>query len=181
MRPVICALLAIIASACTAFATASVTLILQFDARHSEPSVNEMKRELQSLMRDSGVELNWRRLDEVSSSDSFSSVVMVTFHGACEMKGLAALPLREPAALAYSHISNGAIIPFAEVECDRVRGSLAMAQTLPGARGDLLLGRALGRVLAHELHHIIGQTRAHTHHGLSRKSLSAHDLIADRT
>ena len=181
MRPVICALLAMIASACTALATARVTIILQFDSRHSESSVNEMKRELQSLMQDSGVELNWRRLDEVSSSDSFPSVVVVTFHGACETKALAPPPLSEPAALAYSHISSGVVIPFAEVECDRVRASLALAQTLPGARGDLLLGRALGRVLAHELHHIIGQTRSHTQHGLGRKSLSARDLIADRT
>lgn len=27
---------------------------------------------------------------------------------------------------------------------------------------DLVFGRALGRVLAHEHHHIIGRTRAHT-------------------
>jgi hypothetical protein len=181
MRPVICALFAIIASACTAFATARVTIILQFEARHSEPSISEMKRELQSLMHGSGVELNWRRLDELSASDSFPSVVVVTFHGACEMGVLAPPPLSEPVALAYAHVSNGSVIPFADVECDRVRSSLSMAQTAPGARGDLLLGRALGRILAHELHHIIDKTRAHTQHGLSRKSLSARDLIADRT
>ena len=67
MRPVICALFAVIASACTAFAAARVTLILQFEAQHSESSVNEMKRELQNLMRGSGVELNWRSLDDTSA------------------------------------------------------------------------------------------------------------------
>ena len=54
MRPVICALFTLIASACTVFATARVTLILQFDAAHSEQSVSEMKNELQSLMHGSG-------------------------------------------------------------------------------------------------------------------------------
>jgi hypothetical protein len=181
MRPVICALFALVASACTAFATARVAIILQFDAHHSESSVSEMKRELQSLMRDTGVELHWRRLDELSASDSFPSVVVVTFHGSCEMKAVPPPLSSEPVALAYTHVSNGNVIPFADVECDHIRNSLGPARIASGARGDLLFGRALGRVLAHELHHIIDRTRAHTQHGISRKSLSARDLIADRT
>jgi|SRR5579863_2531519 len=178
MRPVLCALMAIVASACTAFATARVTLILQFEAQHSESSVNEMKRELQNLMQSSGIELNWRSLDEVSASDSFPSVVVVTFHGTCAMRPLAPPLPGEPAALAYTHISDGTVIPFADVECDRIRRTLT---STPGARSELLFGRALGRVLGHELHHILERTRRHTAHGLSRKSLSARDLIADRT
>ena len=85
MRPVICALFAVLASACAAFAAGPVTVILQFEAQHSEPSVNEMKRELQNLMRDAGVELNWRTLNEISSSDSFPRIVVVTFHGTCQL------------------------------------------------------------------------------------------------
>jgi hypothetical protein len=181
MRPVVCALFALFASSCTAFATAKVTIILQFDAAHSEGSVSEMKSELQNLMRDSGVELNWRRLDELSASDSFPSVVVVTFHGSCEMKPFAPALPNEPLPLAYAHISDGAVIPFADVECDRVRSLLRPAHADSGTDGDLLLGRALGRVLAHELHHIISRTRAHTQHGISRKELSSRDLIADRT
>jgi hypothetical protein len=178
MRPVICALFGVIASGCTAFAAGPVTLILQFDAQHSEPSVNEMKRELQNLMRPSGVELNWRSLSEISSTDSFPSVVVVTFHGTCQTKAFPPPLPTDSVALAYSHVSNGTVIPFADVECDRVRSSLT---STPGARSDVLLGRALGRVLAHELHHIIGHTRAHTQQGISSKSLSARDLIADRS
>jgi hypothetical protein len=178
MRPVICALFVVIASACPTFAAGPVTLILQFDAQHSEPSVNEMKRELQSLMRHSGVDLSWRSLSEISSTDSFTSVVVVTFHGTCQTKPSAPPLPADPVALAYTHVSNGTVIPFADVECDRVRSSLT---STPGARSDLLFGRALGRVLAHELHHIIDRTRSHTQQGITRKSLSARDLIADRT
>ncbi len=180
MRPVICALLTFVASVGTAFATASVTIVLQFEARHSESSISEMKRELQSLMRDSGVELNWRRPDELSASDSFPSIVVVTFHGSCEMKTLPPPLPGEPVALGYAHVSNGVIIPFADVECDRVRSSLRSANAGFGANGDRLLGRALGRVLAHELHHIIDQTRAHSRHGILRKSLTPIDLITDQ-
>ena len=181
MRPVCCALCALLTSACTAFATGRVTIIFQFEADHSEPSVIEMKRELQSLMRDSGVELNWRQLDKLSASDSFPSLVVVTFHGSCQMKTFAPALPNEPVPLAYAHVVNGTVIPFADVECDRIRRSLRTAPAYDGSRGDLLFGRALGRVLAHELYHIITRTRTHTQHGISRKSLSPKDLIADRT
>src|SRR5690348_5011642 len=149
MRPVICALFALAASTCTAFATARVTLVLQFDARHSESSVSEMKQELQNLMRDSGVELSWRRASELSASDSFPSVVVVTFHGSCEMNTLAPPLPSEPVALGHSHLSGGDVIPFADVECDHVRSSLRSANAESGPDAHILLGRALGRVLAH--------------------------------
>ncbi len=87
----------------------------------------------------------------------------------------------EPVALASTHLSGGHIIPFADVECDRIRSSLRSAHAESGNTGNLLFGRAMGRVLAHELHHIIDRTRAHTPHGITRKSLSPRDLIADRT
>jgi hypothetical protein len=181
MRPVLCALLSVVTSACSAFAAAKVTVVLQFDARHSEPSINEMKRELQALMQDSGVELSWRLLDELSASDSFPNLVVIKFHGSCETTGLAPPLSNEPVALAYAHVSNGNVIPFADVECDRIRSSLASARTGYSSRSDLLFGRAIGRVLAHELHHIIGRTRTHTQHGVSRKCLSPQELVADRT
>jgi hypothetical protein len=180
MRSVICAVAALVASASTAYATARVTIVFQFDSQHSERSVSEMKHELESQMRGSGVELNWRRLEELSASDSFPSVVVVTFHGSCEVKPTAPSVPSEPVVLAYSHISNGRIIPFADVECDHVRSSLGSNSTAAGPASELLFGRALGRVLAHELHHIIDQTRSHTHRGISRKSLSPRDLTADR-
>ena len=180
MRRVFCALLFIAMSTSAAFATAEVTIIVRFDHGYSAPAVNEMKRELQNVLYDSGVEFSWRRADEISSSESFANLVVVTFRGSCETKPFA-LPLAdEPVALGYSHVSNGQVIPFAEVECDRIRSELRTTHALLGPDGDRLLGRAMGRVLAHEIHHIIDHTRAHEHTGLFRKSLSPQDLISDR-
>jgi len=180
MRPVLCALLLIAASTSAAFATAEVTIILRFDQRHSDPAVNEMKRELQDVMHDSSVELSWRSSGEISPSESFAQLVVVTFHGSCETKPFAPPLPDEPVALAYSHVSDGQVIPFAEVECDRIRSELHTAHAPIGPEADRLLGRAMGRVLAHELCHIIGHTRTHSHTGIFRKSLSPQDLIADR-
>jgi hypothetical protein len=151
-----------------------VTLILQFDGRHSEPSVSEMKREIEYLMHGSGVELSWRNYSDVSASESFPRIVLVKFHGSCETRAFAGRAPDDGMPLGYSHISNGEIIPFADVECDHIRSELRSAD-------DRMLGRAMGRVLAHELHHIIDRTRSHTRTGLLRKSFSPQDLMADRT
>ncbi|HUJ21406.1 MAG TPA: hypothetical protein VLX58_07800 [Bryobacteraceae bacterium] len=179
MRPVFCALLALVTSTSSALATAKVTIILQFDARHSEPSINEMKKELQTLMP--GIELSWRQMDELAASDSFPSLVVVRFHGSCETSAVTPTLPPEPSALAYAQISNGNILPFADVECDRIRSLLASGPTRYSSSNERLLGRAIGRVLAHELHHILGRTRAHTAHDITRQSLSPRDLISDRT
>jgi len=181
MRPVLCALLLMVASTSAVLATDEVTVILRFDQRHSEPAFSEMKRELQNVMRDSSVELNWRTSDEISPLESFAHLVVVTFHGSCETKPFAPPLPDERVALGYSHVSDGEVIPFAEVECDRIRSELRTVHPVLGPEADRLLGRAMGRVLAHELHHIIDHTRTHSHTGIFRKSLSPQDLVADRT
>ena len=46
------------------------------------------------------------------------------------------------------------------------------------AKADLLLGRALGRVVAHELFHMLSRSNAHAREGLARESLTGQQLIA---
>jgi hypothetical protein len=173
MRPVYCALL-ILLPVCAAYPSVGVTVVLQFEDRYSELSIGEMKMEAQALVRDSGVVLRWRRMDQLSASDAFPRMVVVTLRGVCDM-GLPVPPLSsEPVALGYTYILGGEPGPFSDIECDRIRS------TLGDQRGDLAFGRALGRVLAHELHHVIERTRRHTATGYKRKSLSAADLVAER-
>jgi hypothetical protein len=174
MRPVYCALL-ILLRVCAASPSVGVTVVLQFEDRYSELSIGEMKMEAQSLVRASGVELTWRRMDEISSSEAFPRMVVVRLRGVCKMGPQAPLLFSESGALGSTYILGGEPAPFTDIECDRIRSSLG---SQPG--GDLAFGRALGRVLAHELHHIIGRTREHTATGYTRKSLSPADLVADR-
>jgi hypothetical protein len=175
MRPVYCALLILI-SVCAAYPSVGVTVVLQFEDRYSELSIGEMKTEAQALVRDSGVVLSWRRMDQISSSTAFPRMVVVTLRGVCEM-GLPVPPLSpEAVPLGFTYILGGEPSPFSDIECDRIRSSLG-AQ--PG-QGDLAFGRALGRVLAHELQHVIDRTRRHKATGYMRQSLSAVDLVAER-
>jgi hypothetical protein len=76
---------------------------------------------------------------------------------------------------------NGKVLPMADVLCDAVHQlvdrDLRAAQA--GEREELL-GRALGRVLAHELYHIVLRTTDHASSGLSRSMLTSAELLAPR-
>jgi hypothetical protein len=78
--------------------------------------------------------------------------------------------------MAYS--SDGQILHFGAVECDRVRQCL---QRVTGAgspeKHQAAFGTALGIVMAHELYHMIAGIKAHTKGGLTKKSLSARELL----
>ena len=175
MRHVYCALL-ILLLVCAAHASVGVTVVLQFDDRYSELSIGEMKAQAQALVRESGVVLSWRRIDKLSSSDASPRMVVVRLRGVCETgRPIPAVSL-EPVALGYTYILGGEPSPFSDIECDRVRNSLGPQS----GHDDLAFGRALGRVLAHELHHVIDRTRRHTAKGYTRQSLSAAELVAVR-
>jgi hypothetical protein len=112
-----------------------------------------MKRELGSVLKDAGIQLGWRDRDQVSSSESFANLVVVKFRGVCKMDPAAARDDDSGHPLAFTHTSEGAILPFSEVECDQVRSSLRGAGSGGDrTRSDLVFGRAMARVLAHELY-----------------------------
>jgi hypothetical protein len=46
--------------------------------------------------------------------------------------------------------------------------------------GDKLLGRAMARVLAHEIWHITGNLHSHGKRGIAARSLTGAQLISDR-
>jgi len=171
MRPVICAF-AVILLAQPACADSAVTIALQFEHPFSELSIGEMKTVAQTLMNDSGVRLDWVRGDELSSSDSFPRLVVISLRGYCDVNRPTQAPSLDSIALGYTYLSDGEPMPFSVVECDRIRSVLRAAPK----RDALLFGAALGRVLAHELGHAIGRTCEHTRAGFRRKSLSTTEL-----
>ena len=47
-------------------------------------------------------------------------------------------------------------------------------------RFEALLGRAMGRVLGHELYHVFAKTMDHGHSGVAKTSHSRNDLVGER-
>jgi hypothetical protein len=51
--------------------------------------------------------------------------------------------------------------------------------TEPRAQREYTYGRAIARLLAHEIYHIVAQTREHTRAGIAKEHFSANDLLAE--
>jgi hypothetical protein len=159
---------------------ASLTVVYQFDHPHSEKAFEEMKQELGSILKDAGIQIGWRDRNHVSSSESFANLVVVKFLGACKMD-TAADRDEDSGPLAFTHTSDGVILPFSEVACNRVRTSLRGAMAVKDyARSDVVFGRAVARVLAHELYHVLARTVSHSPKGVAQRKLSGSQLVSDQ-
>jgi len=157
-----------------------LTVVFQFDNPHSEKAFEEMKRELASIFKNAGIQIAWRDRDQVSSSESFPNLLVVKFHGVCKMDPAVDRD-EDSGPLAFTHTSDGVVLPFSEVECDQVRSSLRRAVSRGDrARSDIVLGRAMARVLAHELYHVLARTESHTANGVAQRAFSGSDLIGDQ-
>jgi hypothetical protein len=156
-----------------------LTVILDFKGPFSQASLKEMKRESGLVLHSSGVQLDWRMLGEDPYA-SYTDLVVMTFRGACKYEPASPTDIGDDLGpLGMTHSVGGEIQPFGEVNCDRVVNSARNAMFgTDYARADLLIGRALGRVVTHELVHMITRTMEHGIEGLAKPSLSGRQLIA---
>jgi hypothetical protein len=154
-----------------------LTVIMDFKGPHSPSSVKEMERESGYILKSTGLKLDWRTLAEAQFG-SYPDLVVMTFKGACEYAP-AAPRYDELGPLAITHTTNGEVQPFGEVDCDRVINTARTAMTGEDySRADLLIGRALGRVVAHELVHMLTKSGVHGTEGVEKPALSGRQLIA---
>jgi hypothetical protein len=157
-----------------------VLVYLKSAANQPSQPVEEMKREAGALMETAGYHLSWRNLPNPGSAvDAF--VAVLELRGICQppRPGKPLDPLLQPAPLASTAIVEGEVLPFSWVECDTL--SRILAPVLPEYdRPDYLYGRAMGRLLAHELFHILTTSADHDASGVAKSSFSAQDLLSDR-
>jgi len=137
-----------------------------------------MKEELVTLFSSAGVNFEWRSLDTVRGDEAFRELAVVTFGGKCSLSELT--PEHHfGGALGWTHVTDGAVIPFSDVDCDRIRAFVSTQLiSLPKKDREPAFGRAIARVLSHELFHVFTQTNHHGS-GLSKRAYTAADLMAD--
>ena len=156
----------------------ALTVILDFKGAHSGASVAEMEREASLIMKSSGVQLDWHLPGDQSLH--YNNLVVMTFRGSCGF-GPPSRKYYEPGPYASTKITDGEVQPFGEVDCDRVVATAgdAMGEDTDYLRGDQLVGRALGRVVAHELVHMLTRSNRHGSEGVAKASLSGKELIEE--
>ena len=172
--------LVVIAALFTALASAEgITIVLEFDGPHSEQTVAEMKREFEGIVRETLLKVGWRTRQE-AQREALANLMIVHFKGKCVLEPVPYL-YDERGPMAFTYSTDGVVQPFSEVACERVTKAVRSAMFGGDfAKADLLLGRALGRVLAHEVLHMMTASGAHGREGIARHSLSGNELIAPR-
>ncbi len=162
----------------------AIAIFLNFDKNPAPALLQEMQREVAAIMKPAGLHFDWRELNNPRGDESFADLVVVHFRGSCNMSSPLAFSELGPAgsapSLASTNISNGRVLPFSEVECDHLRHYIApqLPADTTDAQRELLLGRAMARVLSHELYHIFAATKKHAHDGIARSFHTRKELLA---
>ena len=160
-----------------------LVVYLKSDAKQPAGPLEWMKRELTPLMASAGYRVEWRD-PQTANAPAVGALVVVELHGACGVPSggfTAESPTDSVNSLASTSVSEGRVLPFATVNCPNLNRTLAPALAPEaGARRDFLYGRAMARVLAHELYHMIVSTRGHTGDGVSKPCFTTGDLLTER-
>ncbi|HUA62509.1 MAG TPA: hypothetical protein VML19_27375 [Verrucomicrobiae bacterium] len=148
---------------------------------HEPPAVVRavMEDELEAIMGPMGFRFEWRNLDLTKKTSPTAELAVITFKGRCDVTALNAHERFNAGALGWTHISDGQILPFADVDCNEIRGFLQRTLLrLPASQREEAFGRAMGRVLAHELYHIFADTTRHGSCGVAKESYTVDDLMS---
>jgi hypothetical protein len=154
-----------------------VTVLVEFTGARSATSLNALKSELQTILSDSHLQLDLQLKDSLSGAVS-GDLLLFKMKGYCTMNALPVGALSdERGPLAMTHSANGELLPFGEVECDRVRIALqrTVGRSNPEAH-QAEYGVALARVMAHEIYHMLAKSAVHTKQGLTKEALSSREL-----
>src|ERR1035438_2308951 len=132
----------------------SIAIYLQFQHEPPTAVLSAIQEEASALMAPAGLRLQWKTFPS-TGSDVSSAVAVVTFQGRCMADNLPTRP-RWETRLGWSQVSNGEALPDS----------------------NQVLGRAIGRVLAHEFDHIFAETRDHKARDMNQPEYSVEELVA---
>ncbi|MBY0503028.1 MAG: hypothetical protein K2X03_03900 [Bryobacteraceae bacterium] len=157
----------------------NLTVLLDVEQKHSQRALVEMRKELAKVFKPTHLTVDVRLRQDAPANETYNDVVLVKLKGTCQMSNLAPL-MDERGPFAFTHTVDGKILPFSEVACDHIARSVQQAMGGHSFDRERLLGRALARVLAHEIVHMVGQCADHSHAGVFRHALSGRQLVADK-
>jgi hypothetical protein len=167
------------AAASPARETTGVSLLIR-TGQAPAVTFQEMKKELADVMSPAGVPVHWE--EPLTFHDVNGSTVVVDISGTCRVPFHADAErpgLRTP--LGSTATADGSILPFVQVNCGALASLLApLIGNQPESFRDFVFGRALARVLAHELFHILTQSENHADSGVAKAALSVADLTGSR-
>lgn len=157
-----------------------LAIYYSFDSAPPPVLFSEIQTELDRILAPTGISVVWRSLEHRSPGEAFREIVILRFQGACYFEpGVSDSPAADNGSLtlAETDLVDGRILPFGDVQCDRLRHFLAPVESkLKEDAGNAALGRAIARVSAHELYHMLTGSMNHARAGIARAEHSRAEL-----
>lgn len=158
---------------------AKIAIMAEFEQPAAKQTIRAMQQQAADLLKSAGVELAWP--GKLINPAGFQKVIQVRFQGSCRAGDFASLTAldSEPFGtssfrLAAAKLAGREVLPKAVVECDNVRRAL---HYVPFPNHATELGKALARVLTHELYHILGGTTHHEKEGLAKAIVKLEEIV----
>lgn len=159
---------------------APVRLYIHFQQDPPDAVLESIQEELANIMVPAGMEFDWRYLKDTKGNEVSVELAVIHFKGTCDAEDLSPMD-GFPGPLGWTHMSDGEILPFSDINCDGVR--LFLQRDLlhvPEENRAMTYGRALARVLAHELYHIFAKTTKHAGWGVAKPAYSVQELLSNK-
>ena len=155
------------------------TLLLDYEGEHSPVSEAALGAELRYIFSLAQVPIRLRLLTAPLQADVPGSLMIFKMKGNCTMRPTMPVGAMsdERGPLAMTFMVNGEMLPFAHVDCNRVRTSVERAVGRGSSpKHERQYGTALARVMAHELYHMLSKSRVHDTDGIAKEALSSREL-----
>jgi hypothetical protein len=178
MRSVLISLVLVAIPALGDDEAAGIRLYTGFQQTPPDAVTNSIQDEVARIMSPMGLAFKWSSLGGNTDNEVSVRVAVIHFTGRCDAANSAASD--SPfSALGWTYMTDDAILPFSDIDCGRIQAFLRsglLAQ--PKEDREEAFGRAVGRVLAHELYHIFANTTRHGSHGVAKPYYSVQELLS---
>ena len=157
---------------------APIALYTQFQQQPPLAVVGALQDEVSSIMAPTGLRFIWYTLPVAKGGEGWVKLAVVKFKGRCDAAGLDPHGFAS-GPLGWTPVSGGVILPFADIDCQSIGGFIRRQLLgMPAEGREEAYGRALGRVVAHELYHIFANTTGHSCCGVGKSRFTVRELLS---
>jgi hypothetical protein len=154
-------------------------------AAHSEQELpaeitEALLDELRRIFIAAGLEPEWHQMPGMIEITSVWEPVSIYLHGNCRLER--ADPYKaSDGGLAYVERTDGELRPHIHVDCEKLRGFIQRQLTsFDLQRSEWTMGRAIARVIAHELYHYLTKNADHGYSELFASAMPCEVLLKRR-
>ena len=167
------------ANSLSAEALVRVRVFTQIERRTHAALLEVVKAETGAILLPAGVDLEWSPIRQSLMEAVSSQVAVVRFKGNCDPEGVGEFRTLKQGALGVTHRAAEGIIPFSDIYCDEIGSFLSRAMSnIPRRLQEDVFGKAVARVVAHELYHILAKTNRHGPSGIAKDCFTPADLLS---